>query len=672
MTTTATPQEPQAATEDDSAADRRVRIDEQIVEIVSDSGEGAQTSGQTFGTVSAKMGNGVWTVEIIPAEIKPPARSRAGASGIRVRFGSHVITNVGDEADLVVAFNEQVLYGRIEQGAYKAGTVVLLENKWRDDSQEEIRQQYAAALADFAERGYEVVEIGLEEACSKVTDNPRIGKNMFVLGMLCRLYGRDLDKATAEAARAFARKGEAVVEKNRRLVEAGWEYAGRELIGGGRVVAYEVPPTPDRGELVVMNGNQALGLGVMAAGIETVAMYPITPATSVSHYLSGALSRVGGIVHQAEDEIAAISFAIGASYAGKTACTVTSGPGLALKTEMLGLAVMAEIPLVLLLVQRGGPSTGLPTKVEQGDLMAVLHGAPGDAPKIVMAAATIEECFHFVVLARKLAEDFRGPVLVLSDTNLATGVQPFPRPVPQADWLSPPLDPSPWPEGLEPYAWDEETGLSARPVPGRRGGEYTLTGLAHTRKSKVAYDPTSNQAGCEARSRKLATLQRALVPPTVHGDAEGDLLVVGWGSTLGAIEEAVDRLREEGHKVSSLHLRFLSPLEPGVGEIFDRFREVMTVEINYSDPPELGDARRYAQLAALLRQKTLRDVGSWSRVSGQPIPPGAIEREVRSRLVAIEANGGGAGKAGATKKPPARRKSTETETVGATASPEGR
>jgi 2-oxoglutarate ferredoxin oxidoreductase subunit alpha len=389
-----------------------------------------------------------------------------------------------------------------------------------------------------------------------------------------------------------------------------------------------------------MNGNQAAGLGIMASGMEMVAMYPITPATSVSHYLSGAFPRVGGVVHQAEDEIAAVGFAIGSSYAGKTACTITSGPGLALKTEFLGLAVMAEVPLVLLLVQRGGPSTGLPTKVEQGDLMAVLHGAPGDAPKVVLAPSTLEECFHFMILARKLAEELRTLVMVLSDANLATGVAPFPRPEPSSEWLAPPLDTSPWEESVAPYDWDPSTGLSPRPIPGQRGGEYVLTGLAHTRGSKVAYDPTSNQTGCEMRSRKLAAFQSTLVPPPIHGDESGDLLVVGWGSTRGAIEEAVDRLREGGHRVSSVHLTFLSPMEPGIEEIFARFRRVMTVEINYSDPPEgpflRPENRRRAQLARVLREQTLVDVDCWSQVSGQPIPPGVLVRELEKRLGELE------------------------------------
>jgi len=611
---------------------KRTILDQSIVEIVSDSGEGAQKAGQTFGTVGAKMGNGVWTVEIIPAEIKPPARSRAGASGIRVRLGSHPVTNMGDEADLVVAFNEQVLYGRIAQGAYRQGTVVLLESKWADDPQEEIRRQYAEALDELHAEGLDVRELRLEDACKEVVDNPRLGKNMFVLGMLCQIYGRELQKALDEVKVVFGRKGEKVVEINQTLVKAGWSYAAEQLGD----LAFEVPPWENDKPLVVMNGNQAAGLGVMAAGMELVSMYPITPATSVSHYLARGFPRVGGVVHQAEDEIAAIGFAIGASYAGKTACTVTSGPGLALKTEFMGLAVMAEVPLVVILVQRGGPSTGLPTKVEQGDLMAALYGATGDAPKVVVAPATIEECYHFVPMARKLAEDFRTPVIVLTDTNLATGVAPFPRPEVSTETMAAPLDLSPWPDGLAPYDWDETTGLSPRPIPGQKGGEYTLTGLAHTRWSKVAYDPASNQTGCTMRSRKLAALAKTLRPPEIHGDDEGDLLVVGWGSTLGAIDEAVERLQKKGHKVSSVHLRFLSPLEPGLPEIFERFDKVMTIEINYSDRP--GDplidseSRRYAQLGALLRQKTLIDVDSWSVVEGQPLAPRVIEEVLLGRL----------------------------------------
>ena len=613
-------------------------IPEHIVEIVSDSGEGAQKAGQTFGTVCARMGNGVWTVEIIPAEIQPPARSPAGASGIRIRLASAYVTNMGDEADVVVAFNEQVLYSRIANGAYKRGTVVLLESKWRDDPVEETRQQYAKAVAEFRENGLYVRELAMEEACRAITPNPRRGKNMFVLGMLCYIYSRDVEKAKGEIATTFQRKGEQVIGMNHDLFDAGFDFARKNL-----ELHFQVPPQPEeqtRGKrYIVTNGNTALGLGVMASGMELVAMYPITPATSASHYLADVFHEVGGFVHQAEDEIAAIGFAIGSSFAGKTACTITSGPGLALKTEMLALAVMAEVPLVLAVVQRGGPSTGLPTKVEQGDLLAALFGEPGDAPKVVMAAATIQECLHFVIMARRLAEAFRTPVVLLTDANLATGVQPYPRPEPTPEWLAPPIDQSQWDENIPPYNWDPETGLSPRPIPGMPGGEYILTGLAHTKRSKVAYDSDSNQRGCSMRSRKLAALASTLKPPTVYGDPEGDLLVVAWGSTMGAIQEAVDRARARDYKVSSLHLRFLSPMEPGLKDIFRRFRKIMTVEINYSDDPEAplitDETRRYAQLAVLLRAHTLMDIDCWSVVYGHPLQPAMIRDVLVKRLDAM-------------------------------------
>ncbi|MEZ5064698.1 MAG: 2-oxoacid:acceptor oxidoreductase subunit alpha [bacterium] len=612
-----------------------VRVDGHIVEIVSDSGEGAQKAGQIFGAVSAKMGNGVWTVEIIPAEIKPPARSRAGASGIRIRLGSSEVTNMGDEADLVVAFNEQVLYGRIEQHAYKPGTILLLDCKWATDPVESVREMYAKAIEEFKSLGLVIHEIPIEEECGKITDTPRVGKNMWVVGLLARVYGRELEKVLSEVEIVFRRKGEAVVKKNHDLVRAGWEFAEREL-----PYQFEVPAWCSDRPMVVMNGNQAVGLGVMASGMECLAMYPITPATSASHYLAAAFPRVGGFLHQAEDEIAAIGFAVGAAYAGKTSCTITSGPGLALKTEFIGLTVMAEIPIVIVIVQRGGPSTGLPTKVEQGELLPTIFGAPGDDPKIVFAAATIEECYQFVITARELAEQFRGPVILLTDANLATGVAPFPRPELSVESMAADIDPSPWPVGVPPYDWDPDTGLSPRPVPGQPGGEYVLTGLAHTRFGKVAYDPNANQIGCEMRSRKLAALRHTLRPPVIRGEEEGDLLIVGWGSTLGAIDEAVERARREGHSVSSVHLRFLSPLEPGLTEIFSRFRQVLSVEINYSDPVESPplirkETRRLSQLARLLRTRTLVDVDSWSNVHGQPLRPGEIYAEIVKRCEAL-------------------------------------
>ncbi len=604
---------------------------EHTVEIVSDSGEGAQKCGQIFGRVSAAMGNGVWTVEIIPAEIQPPARTPSSASGNRIRIGTGPVTNWGDAADLVVAFNEQVLLARHRLGALAQDAIILVESMWADHSDPEIRKQWSDAMQELNGRNYRIVPIPMDEQCLTVVDEPRKGKNMFVLGLLAWIYDRDEGRIRDQIAESFRKKSSEILERNVQLFEVGYRWATDHL--DFRV---EVPTVPAAQPMVVMNGNQAIACGAIAAGMELCAMYPITPATSVSHMLSEILEEHGGIVHQAEDEISAIGVAIGASYAGKTAFTVTSGPGLALKTEFIGLAVMTEIPLVIVDVQRGGPSTGLPTKVEQSDLLAAIFGQPGDAPHVVVAPATIEECFHVMVTARRLAEMLRTVVIVLSDANLATGVQPFPRPVLDPHWVAPNLDLTAVPEDRAPYGWDAETGVSPRIIPGQPDGMFTATGLVHDEWSKVDYNPDVNQRAGQMRSRKLAVLHHALRPPQVYGGDAGDLLVVGWGSTKGAIEEAVDRTRAEGLAVSSLHLRFLSPLEPGLADIFKRFKRVMTVEINYSDEPHdplITEAnRRHGQLAWLLRANTLVDVDCWTRVPGQPLRPVGIVGAIHDRI----------------------------------------
>jgi len=619
-----------AASPTRSARPIAARLSEHTVEIISDSGEGAQKCGQIFGAVSAKMGNGVWTVEIIPAEIQPPPRVPEGASGYRIRLGRGPITNWGDATNMALAFNEQVLLARHRLGALAPDAVLLVEDKWATHEDADIRAAWGQAMAELAPHGYRIIPVPMEAECLALVDNPRKGKNMFALGMLACIYGRDMERIREQIAYTFRKKSEAVYEESVALLAHGYAWAEEHID-----IRIEVTPAPITEPLVVMNGNEALGLGAIAAGMEMCAMYPITPATSVSHYLSEVFDRFGGIVHQAEDEIAAVGVAIGASYAGKVAFTVTSGPGLALKTEFLGLAVMTEIPLVLIDVQRGGPSTGLPTKVEQSDLLAALFASPGDAPHVVIAPATIAECFHIMVTARRIAEAFRTVVMVLSDANLATGVTPFPRPKPDARWQAAPLDLAPVEEGRKAYQWDAETGLSRRIIPGQPGGAYTVTGLSHDEGSKVAYSSGIHQRSSAMRSRKLAVLQSLLAPPTVYGDAEGDLLIVGWGSTKGAIEEAVDRARREGIRVSSVHLRFLSPLEPGLKELFSRFRKVCAVEINYSDEP--GDPyvtdenRRRGQLTWLLRATTLVDVDCWTRVPGEPLRPGSILDAIRER-----------------------------------------
>ena len=608
-----------------------VRLQEHVIEVISDSGEGAQKCGQSFASIAAKMGNGIWTVELIPAEIEPPPRSIAGASGNRIRVGSYRVTNGGDEADLAVAFNEQVLRGRLHAGALKHGAVILLESKWRLHRDPDIVAAYTSTYDELIRDGYRVYEIPMEQVCLQYTPHPERGKNMFVLGMLSAIYSLDVKLARKQVAFTFRTKTQDVIDQNIQLLDVGYQWARENLD-----LHFKIPGSHTKKTQIVVNGNTALALGIMASGMEVCAMYPITPATSAAHYLSEIFEYVDGIVHQAEDEIAACAFAVGASYAGKCAVTITSGPGMSLKQELIGLAAMGEIPLVIINVQRGGPSTGQPTKVEQGDLLQAIFGSHGDAPRVVMAAADIEDCFYLVIAARRIAETFNLPVVLLSDANLATAQQLFVRPKPRQEWYAVASDQTEIPAGERPYEWDAGTGLRRRFIPGQPGGMHTVTGLAHDRASRVAYDPEVNQEGIKYRSLKLASFQKTLAAPVVYGDPAGDLLVIGWGSTKGVIEEAVDRARVDGYAVSSLHLTYLQPMASGIGDILKRFPRVMTVEMSWSDSLDDEfvsiDSRRYSNLAWLLRARYLVDVDCWSEVKGQPLKPASVERVIRRKL----------------------------------------
>ena len=299
-----------------------VKLPEHIVEVISDSGEGAQRCGQAFASIAARSGNGIWTVEIIPAEIQPPARSVAGASGIRIRVGSGQVTNGGDETDLVIAFNEQVLLGRVRAGELKQGATILLENMWAEHRDQDIVKSYNETLQALKDAGFRVISLPLEKECRALMSDPRRGKNMFVLGVLASIYSFDLQLARDQIALTFGKKDQKVIDSNVRLMEAGFAWGEANLD-----FKYEIPAEKAKVPQIVVNGNTAIALGVLASGMDICAMYPITPATSASHYLSECFERVGGIVHQAEDEIAACAFAIGASYAGRCAVTITSGPG---------------------------------------------------------------------------------------------------------------------------------------------------------------------------------------------------------------------------------------------------------------------------------------------------------------------------------------------------------
>ena len=611
---------------------RLAPLPEHIVEIVSDAGEGAQKAAIAFAQLCAKAGNGLWTVEIIPSEIRPPPHTVGSASGNRIRLAERSrVTNAGNLADVVLAFNEMALLSRLEAGSLADDVLVLIDDQWATHDNEDYQRSYREVLDTFRARGATIIEIPLQKETLRHVEDAEQGKNMFAVGLLCALYNKDVNLLQNVIRGIFEKKTREVIETAVKLAAAGYQYGSAHL-----EQRFEIQALPTEVPKVAMNGNTALALGAVSAGFEMCSMYPITPATSASHELSAIFEDFGGFVHQAEDEIAAIGVALGASYAGKTALTITSGPGMALKTEFQGLAVMTETPLVIVDVQRGGPSTGLPTKIEQADLLHALYGAPGDAPKVVIAPSTIEECYYVLSVARKIAEEFRMLVIVLSDANLATGQQLFDRPDVSQTPQRPPLDLSPVPLGALPYDWDPTTGLSQRLIPGQPGGMGVTTSLNHDLNGKACYDSESNQRGHTMRSRKLAALQQSLQPPSVHGAPEGDLLLVGWGSTRGAIEEAVDMARDEGLAVSSLHIQFLSPLPPGLHEIFAGFRQIITVELNYSDdwedPLITKENRRYGQLAWMLRAATLLDIDCYAKVPGRPYMPVEIFGEIQRIL----------------------------------------
>ena len=611
---------------------RTVRLPEHTVEIVSDAGEGAQKAAIAFAQLCAKTGNGLWTVEIIPSEIRPPPHTIGSASGNRIRLAERSqVTNAGNLANVVLAFNEMALLSRLEAGSLADDVLVLIDDQWATHDVEAYQLSYREALDTFRARGATIIEIPLQKETLRHVDDAEQGKNMFAVGVLCALYSKDVNLLKNVIRGIFEKKSREVIETAVKLAGAGYEYGIAHL-----EERFEVKALPTDVPKVAMNGNTALALGAVSAGFEMCSMYPITPATSASHELSEIFEAFGGFVHQAEDEIAAIGVALGASYAGKTALTITSGPGMALKTEFQGLAVITETPLVIVDVQRGGPSTGLPTKIEQADLLHAIYGAPGDAPKVVMAPSTIEECYYILSVARKIAEEFRMLVIVLSDANLATGQQLFDRPDLSQTPRRPPLDLSPVSPETLPYDWDPTTGLSQRLIPGQPGGMGVTTSLNHDRNGKACYDAERNQRGHTMRSRKLAALQQSLHPPSVHGAPEGDLLLVGWGSTRGAIEEAVDMARDEGYAVSSVHIQFLSPLPPGLQDIFAGFERIITAELNYSDdwddPLITKENRRYGQLAWMLRAATLLDIDCYAKVPGRPYMPVEIFGEIKRIL----------------------------------------
>lgn len=591
---------------------KRETIDSVTIRFCGDSGDGMQLTGSEFTRASAFAGNDLRTFPDFPAEIRAPIGTLAGVSGFQVQFANHPVFTPGDRPDVLVAMNPAALRTNLRD-LRRGGTLILNLGAFTPANLK--KAGYAEdPLEDGSLEGYHVHQVDI----AKLTETALHGsglstkeigrsKNMFALGLMLWLYQRPLEPILNNLRAKFA-KAPQILDANEKVLLAGHAYGETaELFPS----TFEIKSAPiERGLYRNISGNQALAYGLIAAtelsGLKGFfGSYPITPASDILHEVARH-QNFGFTTFQAEDEIAAVSAAIGASFGGSLGITSSSGPGIALKQEAINLAVMTELPLLVIDVQRGGPSTGLPTKTEQADLLQVLFGRNGESPVPVIAAATPSDCFDAALEAARIAVQYMTPVFLLSDGALANGQEPWK--IPDVGSLQPiAVTKRRDPEGFHPYLRDEET--LARPWvdPGTPGLEHRIGGLEKDALTgAVSYDPENHERMVHLRAEKIARIARSLPPLEVEGDPSGDLLVVGWGSTYGAIKAAVSKLRASGRRISHLHLRHLNPLPRELDEILGRFEKVVVPELN------LG------QLSRLLRDRYLVDAKGIHKVQGKP------------------------------------------------------
>jgi 2-oxoglutarate/2-oxoacid ferredoxin oxidoreductase subunit alpha len=605
----------------------RERFHEVVIRFAGDSGDGMQLTGTQFTNTSALVGNDLSTLPDFPAEIRAPAGTMAGVSAFQVRIADHDIHTPGDHPDVLVAMNPAALKKNL--GELKPSGVLIV-NTDEFNSRNFGKAGYDAdPLEDGSLEGYRLYRVELTTLTRRTLEETELDtkakdrcKNFFALGMIYWMFSRPLDKTVAWLEKKFAKRPE-LADANVRVLKAGYYFAETTEVFQ---VRYEIQPAAHApGTYRNVLGNSALALGLVAASRRSglplfLGAYPITPASSLLHELAG-YKQFGVTTFQAEDEIAAVCAAIGASFGGALAVSASSGPGIALKAEAMGLAVMTELPLVVVDVQRGGPSTGLPTKTEQSDLLQVLFGRNGESPLPVIAASSPKDCFDVAIEACRIATRYMVPVVLLSDGYIANGSEP---------WRLPRVEDLPdlrrefhtEAGGFAPYARDEETLARPWAVPGTPGLEHRIGGLEKEDVSgDVSYDPANHQRMTDLRAEKVERIARDIPPIEVHGDPEGgDLLVVGWGSTEGAITGAVLAARAEGLSVSRIHLRYLNPLPGDLGDVLRRFDRVLLPEMNSG------------QLALLLRARYLVDVISYTKVEGKPFFRTEIEHRIQELL----------------------------------------
>jgi 2-oxoglutarate/2-oxoacid ferredoxin oxidoreductase subunit alpha len=582
------------------------------IRFAGDSGDGMQLTGTQFTRTAAVYGNDISTLPDFPAEIRAPAGSLPGVSGFQLSFSSNEIHTPGDEPDVLVAMNPAALKTNI--GDLPAGGALIV-NSDAFTQQNLTKAAYTSnPLTDGTLKPYNVFEIPIStlntralEGLQMTSKQIDLTKNFFALGIMFWLYERSMDPTLRWIDDKFSAKP-VIAEANKRALKAGYAFGETTEMFHTH---YRVRPARlAPGAYRNITGNEATALGFVTAARMAgrdlfYGSYPITPASDILHQLSG-YKNFGVRTFQAEDEIAAIGAAIGASYGGAMGMTASSGPGIALKTEALGLAVMVELPLVVVDVQRAGPSTGMPTKTEQADLLQVMFGRNSDSPLPVVAPATPAECFDYAIEAWRLALKYMTPVVYLSDAFLATGSEPWRIPD-VADLPNIGVDNHTDRASFQPYARDPRTLARPWAVPGTPGLEHRIGGLEKADVTgNVSYDPENHHRMQLLRAEKVARIATDIPHLQVHGPERGDLLILGWGSTYGAIRSAVERLQEAGQSVAHAHLRHLNPFPANIEEVLRSYRRVLIPEVN------LG------QLLMLIRSRFLIDAHGYDRVRGKP------------------------------------------------------
>ncbi len=607
------------------------KLDRVVVRFAGDSGDGMQLTGSRFTDATAVVGNDLATLPDFPAEIRAPAGTPHGVSAFQIHFASRDILTPGDHPNTLVAMNPAALAAHLS-ALEAGGTLIVNEDAFTKGNLAKAGYESNPLEEDGDLDGYKVFQVPMTTLTTRATDGieglkpaeAQRTKNIFALGLISWMYGRPVEGTISWLEEKFAKKP-TIRDANIAAFRAGYNFGETTEIAATPVEIEPAPLAP--GEYRNVDGTQAMAMGLMAASVRSglqlfFASYPITPASELLHHLARH-QRVGVRTLQAEDEIAAVNMALGAAFAGRLGVTATSGPGMDLKAETIGLAAMVELPMVIIDVQRAGPSTGMPTKTEQGDLMMAIHGRHGESPLPVFTPLTPADCFGAAVEAVRTAVRYRTPVIVLSDTFLSNSSEPWRIPgaadLPQ---IEPDFAraPNTGDDDFLPYLRDEK---GARPwaIPGTPGLQHRIGGLEKEDGSgNISYDPANHARMTELRAGKLESLARELPPLEVDADDDAELLVLGWGSTYGVINAAQRRVRERGLPIATAHLRHVNPLPTNTGEVVRRFEKVLIPELNSG------------QLLSIIRARYLVDALGYNKIEGLPILAEEMEQAILDAL----------------------------------------